>query len=127
MAYGFFLVASLGEGGYLANHGFVSLGSSQLKISSLLATVCLVLLIFSLRDGNGLTKGWVAWLGKYSYPIYLSHNLFLVALNAVGHPVNWFPVYALMSALISLIICVALILAARNWIPERFSGKWLGV
>lgn len=130
-AYLLCLLASILECEFLAARGFVSLAGSQIKLTSLIATVCLVLIIFGIRGRERMSRNMsvkaLAWLGKRSYPIYLSHLLFLGAIHALAFPTRGFPVYVAASALASAALCVATLVLAEKWIPAGPRSFWLGI
>jgi len=124
------------EGFFWSSHGFVSIGKSQLKISSFLFSFILFLAILSFKEiFSRADRVVIAWLGRASFIIYLSHML---VLNRVRHVLISFsfkqinmlfqlqPVFILLVSLCTVIVCALLILSIEHT-PVRRVKKYLGL
>jgi len=129
--YFFFLVASMAEGYFFTRSGY-ALGMSQLKATSLLAGLFLVLFLFSSyrRDFDQIfQKDWIQFLGHHSYVIYLTHLLFLPRIQSILYKIPFFEANRLLnvlpSSVFTLVLCVILIRLIQKILPN--SNGLLGV
>lgn len=122
------LAASVVEGLHWQQAGLRALATSQLKASTVAASLALCMLVYLGRNQRGLMAGdgVLAWLGRHSYPIYLGHMLVLVAAGkALGRISPLFqmqPLYLLTCTTVVLLVCAGIVTAAKKALPH-----WLGV
>lgn len=131
LLYVFFLAASVAEGIYLCRRSYYSLGVSQLKATSLLASSALFVLLLAyhrVTPGAISTNRTIQLLGKSSYMIYLMH---LLVLHRVAILLKEFPLiyvhpfrYALSSFAFTSIVCVLAAVLVNNLHPRV--GRLLG-
>jgi peptidoglycan/LPS O-acetylase OafA/YrhL len=129
--YLFFLAASMAEG-YIFTRGGYALGMSQLKATTLLAGLFLVLFLFSSDHGGFdqiFEKDWIQFLGHHSYVIYLTHLLFLPRIQSLIYKIPFFDANRLLnvppSSILTLMLCVILIRLIQKMLPNNY--RLLGV
>ena len=122
--------ASIVEGQFLIDRGY-PLGGSQLKASSLLASVALFLLALARRPGwlqPVLETPSLCFLGRESYIIYLAHLLFLQKAASMLDSRTFFGMHKGLEApvllAVSLGACALLAGQIRRWMPRY--GQVLG-
>jgi surface polysaccharide O-acyltransferase-like enzyme len=126
-----FVMLSLIEGFFWANHGFISLGTSQMKASSfILSFLSFLSLLYCNNRPSLLDSKVMAWLGRGSYVIYLSHMFALKHVKALlGKSEFVFenqPVFILLATSITVALCSFLLLIAEKT-PVRNVGRYMGV
>lgn len=119
------------EGFFWSSHGLLSIGKSQIKISSFLLSFILFLAILSFKEiFSRVDRVVIAWLGRASFIIYLSHMLVLDrvrdALKQIDILFQLQPIFILLLCLFTIIICALLILSIEHT-PARRVKKYLGV
>ncbi len=126
------LTLSLCEGLFWAyNHNY-SFGVSQLKATSLAASLFLFILAVSLSEKKTLLHRYsaITWLGENSYVIYLSHMLFLTIIQKILRQSDSIyslqPLTILLSVALSLILCTGLIKTCSKILPRNISKHLLG-
>lgn len=103
--------------------------ASQLKLSNKMEALAVIVVIFSLRDKVSVKDGMVAWLGRNSYFIYLSHMLpMLVAVKiATAFPVTA-PEFSVIFAKAGFVLaaCCCAAWAARRLTPRDVQRYIIG-
>lgn len=129
---------SLVEGFFWASRGFASIGASQVKASSFLLSVVLFLAVLSFKQVFSLVnKAVIAWLGRASFLIYLSHLLVLGRVvrvlrkaDVLLHPhavlFQLQPVFILLVSFFTLVLCAMFILIIEHT-PARRVKRYLGL
>lgn len=114
LLYVLFVAASFAEGIFLCRRGY-SLGVSQLKATSLFASLILFLLLLAHQRvplSPLLKKHYIQSLGRNSYMVYLMHLLVLQGIEAILKKSSLTYSHLLLSALCSFaltsILCVLL-------------------
>lgn len=126
-----FLLLSLVEGFFWSFRGISSIGASQIKLSSFALSLTLFLSVLAFPDRlSCIDKKILAWLGRGSYIIYLSH---MFVLWRVGHVLakskmifQIQPIFVSLVTVMTLILCSILILAIEHT-PVRKLKKSLGL
>ncbi|WP_340122702.1 acyltransferase [Methylobacter svalbardensis] len=128
-----FTIAAVIEGVYLAHQGFFSFGASQIKFSSFMASISLFMFAVSyFKKGQVSTNNtYVVWLGKNSYPIYLTHLLFLPLTGSILKTIPFVysaqPLFIFINTTLTLAACVILIRFVSFAIPDVVQKKYLGI
>ena len=126
------LGASFIEASWLVHWGLPSFAGSQVKVTSMAASLALFFLFLSLSKAASIENdGILSQLGKDSYFIYFFHLLAFSVLEAalrgvpqiVDHQVAYVP--ALM--LLTLGVCIIAAKIARALLPKRWSAVLLGL
>lgn len=129
---GIFALAAMVEGVFLANQGVYSFGVSQIKVTSFLTAIALFLfaVAYSYKRAGGMSQPFLAWLGTYSFLIYLSHMLFVAVLLPVLRRVplvyDFQPLFVVIAATLTLSGCIVLIYGAQWVVPVRLRKLLLG-
>lgn len=126
------LALSLLEGFMWAYNNNYAFGASQLKATSLIASMFLFFVAVSFKDRKSFLdkNSPIAWLGTNSYTIYLTHLLFLGVIQKllkrsdVLYSIQ--PLFILTSVAITLISCAILVKAAEKLLPKKLSKNILG-
>lgn len=121
------LLLSMAEGLYWAHANNYSFGASQLKASSMLASMFIFLSVVAFKDHATLLSrhSYLTWLGANSYAIYLMHMLFLPLIQRtlmMTHDLQ--PIFILSSTAITLILCTGLIKLFQSILPT-YSTKYI--
>ncbi|MDZ8028113.1 MAG: acyltransferase [Nostoc sp. DedQUE11] len=107
-----------------------SLAGSQVKISSILCSFCLILLFLGLRK---IIDNWpklLVVLGEFSFGIYLIHMLVLEGINTlisriqIIYNLNLLCIFS--ATLITIFVCYIIIYITRKFIGIELSQKYLG-
>ncbi len=124
---------SLLEGYLLGIHELTSLGASQVKISSYFTAFLLFTLLLYLHFDKKemvIDNKYLAWLGNYSYIIYLSH---IGAQNVLGYILrkndllyNFQPAYIILLSILTLLSCILMILVMKKILNPKIS-KYIGL
>ncbi len=127
-----FTVAAVIESVYLAHQGFFSFGASQIKITSFMASISLFMfsvLYFNNRKESAKNTR-IAWLGRHSYPIYLTHLLFLPRIESVLKTIPFVysiqPLFVIINAALALLACTILICFVSFAFPNVVKRNCLG-
>lgn len=129
--FGFFLLASMVEGWLLASRGLAEFAASQVKLSSFLMSGSLFLLAPTSIGRHG--RGWsrLAWLGRNSYFIYLTHVLPLGILRSVlSKSIGLYtcqPAFVMVLFAATAASCALAVVLVLKVVPEKLATKWLGV
>jgi peptidoglycan/LPS O-acetylase OafA/YrhL len=130
---GFLVFASCLEGIYWAHHGYYSLGISQIKITSYLTSIALAWVVMRRFKGAEQCSHFkpLAWLGTYSFIIYVSHMLFVPVVQSILKRAHFIydiqPVFVMLSALLTLLFCVVLIKWMNYFLPQNSTRKYFGI
>ncbi|WP_392532503.1 acyltransferase [Nostoc sp. C117] len=107
-----------------------SLAGSQIKISSILCSFCLILFFLGLRKSVEYWPKVLVILGEFSFGIYLSHMLVLELINKLTSKIQIiynFNLLCIFIATISTIfICYTIIYITRKIIGIDISQRYLG-
>jgi surface polysaccharide O-acyltransferase-like enzyme len=109
------VAASTIEALVLSKFGLYSFGQSQIKVTSFLASVSLFLLIVSFYQTHRLQThlGPLAWIGRNSYAIFLTHLLFLrvaqYLLANTSSNLGSYPLSIFLAAAWTLAACTAFV------------------
>lgn len=129
--YFLFLIASVAEGIFFCRRGDYSLGTSQLKATSLLASFAMFLLLLAyhrVRLGPILANPTLQLLGRSSYLVYLAHLLILHTVDVLLRKVSLIYVhpfrYAFSGFALTSVLCVLAVVLINNLHPRI--GKFLG-
>lgn len=91
---------------------------------------CSVIALMLMLAQSRWAPGWLVWLGRYSFGIYLIHMLFVVLAVVLFRQVDglWrlHPVYHAAVATTALASSLALIAGVRRVVPAGFCQKYLG-
>ncbi|WP_338919202.1 acyltransferase [Pseudomonas silesiensis] len=126
------LAFSLIEGSFWAYNENYSFGVSQLKLTSLSASLFLFFIAVSFKDKNTFLNRYtpISWLGANSYAIYLMHMLFLIAIQKLlkqsDNIYSFQPIYILLSAATAILTCAVVVFASQKTMPKSFSRNVLG-
>lgn len=128
-----FTALSIVESLYLANHGYFRFAVSQVKVFSFLQSIALFMLILSHTGNSPAIRrlSTLQWIGRQSYPIYLTHLLFLAYSEAIFQTIpsiyNCQPAFIIVNILMTLGACIifirCLLLALPNIIRALFLGS----
>ncbi|MDZ8187845.1 MAG: acyltransferase [Nostoc sp. ChiSLP02] len=106
------------------------LAGSQLKISSILYSFCLILLFISLRKRIKFWPKILVILGEFSFGIYLIHILVLEVIESLINKIEIIYNFNLLCIFIAtfstIFICYTIIYITRKLIGVRISQKYLG-
>lgn len=131
LGYVLFLLSSMFEATWIFGvFGNLTLAISQIKFSSFLASFFFINFLLSVRDVQPIP--WmIGRIGDYSFGIYLIHMFILPKIQELltFFPVlfNIQPIFWLISAALTIAICVVIILASRKVIGTTNSQKYLGL
>lgn len=126
------LLLSFCEGFYWAYDQNYNFGSSQLKITSMTASMFLFFIAISIKDRKSFLsrKTKLTWIGQNSYAIYLTHMLFLTAsqkiLNRLDAADSYYAALVLTYTSITLILCAATIACIHKLSTPSYSRTILG-
>lgn len=126
------IVASIVEALFWARAGFYSVGVSQVKLSSFIASALVFLIaLYESHRGVRVPGGAVlSWLGSNSFPIYLSHLLFLTPFVDLFSRVK--PLFDVQIAFVpfssfaTLAGCASLVLILQRTLPGTVLRKVMG-
>jgi surface polysaccharide O-acyltransferase-like enzyme len=127
-----FTIAAVIEGVYLAHQGFFSFGTSQIKASSFLASISLFMFSMSYfkKDRVNTKNTLISWLGRHSYPIYLTHLLFMPLIGSILKTISFVysaqPLFISLNTALTLAACVILIRFVSFAFPDVVQKKCLG-
>lgn len=126
-----FLLASFVEAWLLGAWGLTQLAASQIKASSFLMAAAVILFaLASARRRMGGSWG-LAWLGRNSYFIYLSHLLLL--LPAARVLTRWDAVYSVQPLFWAILVatttvaCLVAVWIITRVVPQELAVGWLGI
>lgn len=131
LTYSTFLALSIAEGLFWGWSNNYSFGASQLKISSIAASLFLLILISNQRN-SPLSKEYkvLTWLGRNSYAIYLIHLLVLSNIQPTLQQLHFLhdlqPLYISTSTIAALAVTSAAIWSMRALMPKHVSRNLLG-
>jgi peptidoglycan/LPS O-acetylase OafA/YrhL len=125
------LIMSLAEGFVWSFNGFISIGTSQIKISSFAFSFSLFLYLMTFEKSVFCaSKGVFSWLGHVSYIIYLSHMLVLKFVYPVFAKCDGLfqvqPLFVFSVSFCTLALCALLILSIEHT-PLHKVKKYLGL
>lgn len=129
------LLASICESLYWADIGEYAFGASQIKASTFVMSLMILVKILGCADSRpaGRMRSVVERLGRISYPVYLIHFPVLVAcqrlLGGLPQLYEAQPLYVLTLVAIVLLLCVSAISVlqiAQNFRGLRWSSVFLG-
>jgi fucose 4-O-acetylase-like acetyltransferase len=125
-----FLVLSVAEAYFLGSRGLVSVADSQVKLSSFLMAGSLFLLAVACM-GSGPQLPLVAWFGRNSFFVYLTH---IMLMEVIAQQLNMSrmlyagrPVYVIVLAAGTILACGLALMLAQRIAPGWLSSYWLGV
>jgi peptidoglycan/LPS O-acetylase OafA/YrhL len=125
-----FLLA-LFEGFFWCHQGFISIGTSQIKASSFTLSFLLFLVSLSYQHKNSFfdTK-LIAWLGRGSFVIYLSHMFALGRVKALLSQFEFIfqtqPLFIFLATSVTLSLCALLILLIEKS-PLQKIKQYIGI
>lgn len=119
------------EGFFWSYRGFISLGASQVKASSFTLSFMIFLLLLRFQNqAVFFDTRLVAWLGRGSYVIYLSHNFALVRVETLlsksGFIFQMQPLFIFLGTSITLALCAFLILLIEKS-PMQKIKQYIGI
>lgn len=126
------VAASLVEAFWLVDRGLNGLAGSQIKATSIAASIALFLFFVSSSKSAGIDhEGLVSQLGKDSFFIYFLHLLVFSGVEAglrkVDFIVNHQILYVALLMLLALGACILAAQAARAALPARWHSLLLGL
>ena len=127
----FLFLLTLIEGFFWSYQGLTWIGASQIKASSFALSLLIFLLLLSRQNKTSFIDTKVmAWLGKGSYVIYLSHMFALARvkglLSKIGFIFQMQPVFILLATSITLALCACLVFLIEKP-PFRKIKKYIGI
>ena len=103
---------------------------SPVKYSTLLYSVCVILLLFSFKDIFSRLPKLIYKLGYYSYGIYLIHVTVLVWAATFIRRINiissFQPLLQLVLVAVTIMMCIVIISVSHKLLPNSFCRKVLG-
>ena len=127
------LGVSLAEGWLLGMHGQTNFGASQIKFTSFVMSGAIFLLVLASGrpwGGQGAPAS-LAWFGRNSYFVYLTHLVPLAAASRLLDGVETLyaiqPVYVLARLAVAVVVCGLAALAIGRLAPRQLAMRWLGV
>jgi peptidoglycan/LPS O-acetylase OafA/YrhL len=103
---------------------------SPVKYSTLLYSVCVILVLLSYKDAFGRLPKLIYKLGYYSYGIYLVHvmvleqsAMFIRRVNVIS---SFQPVLQLVLVAVTIMICIVIISVSHKLLTNSFCRKVLG-
>lgn len=121
-----FFTLSLVESVLIIPKGLFELGISDIRFMPLALGYSVTFLL--LKTVNWPWPQWLATLGGMSFGIFFIHGFFIRRLAGLAlHPTLYalMPLYQIAVAAATLIICIAVIVAARRLLPESVNSKLL--
>lgn len=123
---------ALVEAYHWAAEGFYAVGVSQIKLTSYVASLVVIVFAFYYagRDSWLNLQTPFAWLGRRSYAIFLIHLLFLGLAIKVCQPFeslySFQPAFVLITAVLALGGCIGIIFLIEAALPRKISRLLLG-
>jgi membrane-bound acyltransferase YfiQ involved in biofilm formation len=123
------LALAILEGFFMTSYwGFHGFGFSQVKLSSILASVFLILLLIKLKDKFRI-PGVLITLGDNSFGIYLLHMFIMpVIFHVLKHTKLYTiqPAYQLVVVILTIVAVLVIIRLAKLIFSEKFNSRVLG-
>ena len=127
------MLAAVAEGFFWNSRNLYLLATSQIKATSFLAAVFVTLHVIATRTQlhHGSVASGLAWLGRSSYLIYLSHMIFLpkvtsLVRNAMPTLFEFRPMALLLATALTAAICIGLAALLRAATPAAIHRDLLG-
>ena len=122
------LILQIGEGIYWNKLGYYGMATTQLKFTSMISNILILILTFSwLNNGKEVKercwKNYLIEIGGMSFGIYLLHILILVILNKVIF--CWQNIVFPLNTMIVLLINCICVIIGRKILGEK--SKFLGL
>ena len=126
------LALSASEALVLVAHDLPEFAASQIKASSILASLALFLWVASRSErGLAVKASWLAWLGRNSYFVYLTHLLTFVALvpilQAMPALFGIQPLYIAVLTALSLLVCAGAARLGELRLPRPLQLRLMGI
>lgn len=103
---------------------------SPLKYSTLLYSVCVILVLLSYKDAFSRLPKLIHKLGYYSYGIYLIHVMILAQaatlISRISIISSFQPVLQLVLVAVTIMVCIVIIIVSHKLLPSSFCRKVLG-
>lgn len=124
---------SLAEGWLLGMHGHTNFGASQIKLTSFVMSSALLLLVLASGHtwgGQGAPAS-LAWFGRNSYFVYLTHLVPLAAASRLLDGMETLyeiqPAYVFARVAAVVVVCGLAALVIARLAPKQLAMRWLGV
>jgi len=103
---------------------------SPVKYSTLLYSVCIILMFLSYKDAFSRLPKLIHKLGYYSYGIYLIHVMVLVQaatfIRRISIISSFQPLLQLVLVAVTMMMCIVIISVSHKLLPSTFCRKVLG-
>ncbi len=124
------LLLSLVEGGLLTRYDYFEFAINDIKYSTLLYAIAVILLLFKIR----LRVNWpplLVFLGNYSFGIYFTHGFIMrgihkVLLSRMPLVYNVQPVYQAILTVATFVVCCVVIYVTRKSIGKERAERLMG-